>query len=555
MQRIFNQIAASTPLSIGLILLLSSLYFIGLSHVHLFDWDEINFAESAREMIASGDYMKVQINFMPFWEKPPFFFWLQAASMHVFGVNEFAARFPNAVFGIIYLLSFYFIGRRHISAQFGLLWALLFFGTILPHLYFKSGIIDPVFNYFIFISVYFMMRALDQSGKSSDILFAGIFSGLSVLTKGPVGFLLLGLTCFVFLALQSFRAFPSIKRILFFVVGLASVVLSWLSIEFYQNGTENMLRFLRYMIELFNSGVAGHEQPFYYHFIVVFLGCFPISVLGIPYLLRKGLQSPMQFHRWMQVLFWVVMIVFSITTTKIVHYSSMTYAPLSFLGALFVYGLMNKKEVFKKYQMVLLVFLASLWSLIFIALPLVMRYRDSIYHLIKDPFAVAGMKESLSWSGLESLIGVLFLSLVTYGLIQFRKKQYLNGVIGFVKATAIVLILVLFIYLPKIESFSQGPAIEFFKQHADEDAYFETFAYKSYAQYFYAQQQYGSNPQRTDINWLLKGDIDQPVYFVSKVTNKELDEFDDISFLGQKGGFRFYKRMPAAREYSTVVEE
>src|SRR5437870_5207659 len=72
-----------------------------LGAVHLFDWDEINFAESAREMITSGNYARVQIDYQPFREKPPLFFWLQAASMHAFGINEFAARFPDAIVGII----------------------------------------------------------------------------------------------------------------------------------------------------------------------------------------------------------------------------------------------------------------------------------------------------------------------------------------------------------------------------------------------------------------------------------------------------------------------
>src|SRR4030042_1849068 len=73
--------------------------FIG--GVHLFDWDEINFAESAREMIVTGDYLTVRIDFLPFWEKPPLFIWMQVLSMKLFGINEFAARFPNAICGII----------------------------------------------------------------------------------------------------------------------------------------------------------------------------------------------------------------------------------------------------------------------------------------------------------------------------------------------------------------------------------------------------------------------------------------------------------------------
>lgn len=67
----------------------AALFFLGfllflpwLGNVHLFDWDEINFAEAAREMIVSSNYLSVQIDFWPFWEKPPLFIWLQALSMN-----------------------------------------------------------------------------------------------------------------------------------------------------------------------------------------------------------------------------------------------------------------------------------------------------------------------------------------------------------------------------------------------------------------------------------------------------------------------------------------
>src|SRR6056300_795461 len=87
---------------VGLVAALVYMPFLG--GVHLFDWDEINFAEAAREMIVSGDYFQVQIDFLPFWEKPPLFIWMQALAMKVFGINEFSARLPNAVAGITTLL-------------------------------------------------------------------------------------------------------------------------------------------------------------------------------------------------------------------------------------------------------------------------------------------------------------------------------------------------------------------------------------------------------------------------------------------------------------------
>ena len=110
-----------------LITVFAALLFIPfLGHVHLFDWDEINFAESAREMLLTHHYRTVQINFQPFYEKPPFFIWLQALSMSYFGVNEFAARIPNAIFGIVTMITVYNVGRRYFNKNMGIWWALLF---------------------------------------------------------------------------------------------------------------------------------------------------------------------------------------------------------------------------------------------------------------------------------------------------------------------------------------------------------------------------------------------------------------------------------------------
>src|SRR5690606_2382382 len=101
------------------------------------------FAESAREMLVTGNYSRVTINFEPFWEKPPLFFWLQVLSMKLFGVGEFAARFPNALFGVFTLCFIFIIGSKHHSSRFGMYWVMIYLGSFLPHFYFKTGLIDP----------------------------------------------------------------------------------------------------------------------------------------------------------------------------------------------------------------------------------------------------------------------------------------------------------------------------------------------------------------------------------------------------------------------------
>ena len=72
---------------------------------------------------------------------------------------------------------------------------MVYLASFLPHLYFKSGIIDPFFNSFIFLSIYFLILTLKKpTVRKRNSLVAGIFLGLAIITKGPVALLLLLLT-------------------------------------------------------------------------------------------------------------------------------------------------------------------------------------------------------------------------------------------------------------------------------------------------------------------------------------------------------------------------
>ncbi|MBL4587306.1 MAG: glycosyltransferase family 39 protein, partial [Flavobacteriales bacterium] len=217
-------------LLIGGLALLLFVPFLG--GAHLFDWDEINFAEAAREMILTGEYSYVQINFKPFWEKPPLFIWMQVLSMKAFGINEFAARFPNAICGALTLVLLFNIGQKFVSKKFGLLWTLVYAGSILPQFYFRSGIIDPWFNLFIFSGIHQLIKATENAQLDRKyILFSGVFIGLAVLTKGPTALALVGLCCVVFFLLRfNYHNWKIVDAVLFLTTVLF-VGFSWFLIE------------------------------------------------------------------------------------------------------------------------------------------------------------------------------------------------------------------------------------------------------------------------------------------------------------------------------------
>src|SRR5690606_30304733 len=146
-------------------------------------------------------------------------------------------------------------------------------------------------NYFIFVGIYSITCLLNQP-SSHAIAWAwigGLSIGLAVLLKGPVGALipvLVGLVYWVtsrFKYMMSWRAFGRLV--------LATLILPfvWIGYETYNRGFDFFKNFIIYQIELFSQPIAGHGQPFYYHFVVVFVGCFPASVLAIDGLFKSSL--------------------------------------------------------------------------------------------------------------------------------------------------------------------------------------------------------------------------------------------------------------------------
>ncbi|MBK9151801.1 MAG: glycosyltransferase family 39 protein [Saprospiraceae bacterium] len=532
------------------IFLVGALFFIPfLGSVHLFDWDEINFAESAREMLLTGNYMQVQIDFQPFTEKPPLFFWLQALSMQVFGVGEFAARFPNAITGIIVLLTLYYSGKKLKDTKLGLLWAGAYFGALLPHLYFKSGIIDPVFNFFMFLAIRHLYQStLDFQGGKFGILhpvLSGIFTGLAILTKGPVGFLVVFLSFAGYWMSQRFRPVARFSQVAGYALSTLLVSALWYGPETIQNGPVFLKEFIIRQIEIFTTNDAGHGQPFYYHFVVLLIGCFPVSIIALSNIFGKRnsfIENSDQFRTWMLSTLAVVLTVFSISTTKIVHYSSMAYYPLSYLAALEIYRWTNQDQGVRKWVIFSGYFIGFMLGFLMILLSFIDRYKDKIIPFIKDPFAVANLNAEVHWSGLEWLLGVFFILGTGISWWWLYKQRIIRGATGLFAVTAITVMLFGLIFVPRIESYTQGANIRFFQSLKGQKVYAGTVWYKSYAPLFYTDKQ-AEIPPFVYFEELLHKDVGMPVYLSVKNIHKErMEAHPEFELIGEENGFVFYQR-------------
>ncbi|MBK7172368.1 MAG: glycosyltransferase family 39 protein [Bacteroidales bacterium] len=545
----------------------SAVFFIPfIGNMHLFDWDEINFAECAREMIVTGDFLNVQIDFKPFWEKPPLFIWLQVLSMKAFGINEFAARFPNAVCGIVTLLLIFKIGDRLHSKSMGLWWLLVYAASILPQLYFRSGIIDPWFNLFIFLSVwYFSLYSTSPEVRNSKIrnaLLSGFFIGLAVMTKGPTAFLILGLVIAVYfipVIWNYFRKrevpsslFFSWKHLPIFLFTALFTGGFWFILQILNGHGDMVVKFIMYQVRLFTIPDAGHGGHWSYHFWVLLAGVFPASVIALKSFRLNKPDNPalVNFHKLMLILFWVVLILFSIVKTKIVHYSSLCYFPLTFLAAKTIVDLLEGKKKWNTWLNVLVLSLSFLIASVVIAIPLAMQFKAEIIAsgIIKDSFAVANLGADVHWSGFESLIGLIILSGAVF-FVLFRKRNFKYAMIGLLSSTLLFTWLTILVFPYKIEKYTQGAAIEFFKEKAGEDCYILNTGYFSYAPLFYGNK----NPEdKKRPMWLLTENIDKPFYLVLKEPHYE--EWKHIipamEVLYKKNGFVFLSRKDAPKVVS-----
>jgi 4-amino-4-deoxy-L-arabinose transferase-like glycosyltransferase len=539
---------------IQLVALAAAFFIPFLGGVHLFDWDEINFAEIAREMLVLNNWLEPHINLEPFHEKPPFFMWLQAAAMNWLGVGELAARLPNALAGMLALPMLYFFGQRWANQRVGMLWSLAYLGSILPHLYFRSGIIDPWFNLFIFIGLALLFEASQRphSQRLKYLVFAGAATGLAILTKGPAALLITFLVLASLWVMGRFHWFITFKQGLVYLVATGAVTGLWYGALTMANGPEFLVAFTLRQWALLTTPDAGHGGFPGYHVVVLLLGVFPASVFTLANMTAPKSTRNIPVRTWMLVLFWVVLILFSLVKSKIVHYSSLAYYPMTFLAALYLDQVISEKQKMARWVKVWFFVQLALMALVVLLIP----YAGQNIQLLKplfaaDPFALENLDASVVWSGWEALSGVYMLGLgvlsmaIIYPLNKAGAiKTLFIGMAGWVTLT-------LYFFVGNIEGYSQRASVEFFESTAQEEAYRMSYRYRSYIPEFYGRVSPNNrHPRAGEAVWLLHGPIDKPVYISCKKGDVAAfqGEVADAVFLYNKNGFYFFKRLPPVRK-------
>lgn len=162
---------------------------------------EANYALTAKEMVASGDWLSPQIYGKYWFDKPVFFYWLTALAFKLFGFTEFAARFFPACFGLAGLGMLVWGAEKIFDNKTAFYSGIVLLTSVEFFLISKSIITDAILFFFFSGTLLFFYLGYSSEQKNYYYVMYGC-AALATLTKGPVGFLLPGLIICLFLSID-----------------------------------------------------------------------------------------------------------------------------------------------------------------------------------------------------------------------------------------------------------------------------------------------------------------------------------------------------------------
>ena len=274
--------------------------------------DEGRYAEVGREMMASGDWLTPRLNGIPHLSKPPLTYWCIAASLRLFGVNEFAARLPIALAALGTLLALYWMVREARDETTALWAVVMLVSSALFFLVARLVTADMLLTCWVTWSVWAIWRR-------SNWLF--VFLALGVLTKGPVA---VALPLFAMIGLRPhWRDFRWGRGLLVFF-GIAA---PWFVALAIQNPDLWRYFLLREVVQRVASDEHGRSKEWWFFFPVLLGGFLPWTFLVFH---RRPLDSATRMFAA-----WVVLglLLFSLSQSKLPTYVLPLMPPMAALAA------------------------------------------------------------------------------------------------------------------------------------------------------------------------------------------------------------------------------
>ena len=326
-----------------LLVLCGITFFLGLDGLPLVGPDEPRYAEIGREMFASGDWITPRLAGYLWFEKPIWLYWGEAISYHLFGVNEFAARFPSALSALLTVCFIAFVVGKLVSRRWGLLSGGVLATSALWLGLARGASTDMVLATWIAVAVLAGHLAIRSAGKSRTgywLLFAFAL-GVSMLAKGLIGILLICLILGIHRLLMKRPIGKSMRRNAALLWGGIAVftltIASWYVPVTLANGMVFIDEFfVNHHFKRFLTNEYHHLQPPYFYLFVAFAGILPWSFFlpgAISRLKKLGARDDERGELLLLAWVWAIIPIafFSISKSKLPAYILPSFPPLAIL--------------------------------------------------------------------------------------------------------------------------------------------------------------------------------------------------------------------------------
>jgi len=307
---------------------LAALGLFGLGSIGLVDYDEAAYAEVARTMWTSGDWLVPRLCGEVFFEKPPLLYWVQALGFAVFGVGELGARIGTALAGAALPLVLYGFARRPLGAR-AALFAAVALGTSFEFLALaRIAFTDMLLMLWFTVCIGALHRAFEAPARGTGwFVLACLASALAILTKGAIGVLFPGAVALVHLLLLG-RLREALRPgwIALAIPLVLGVGFSWyLLLGLTQPGGFGFMRdlFLEHHVGRFTAPMQGHSGSPLFYVPVLLIGMLPWSPFLPLALARADLRAGderARFLRLFALLSALVFVFFSVAATKLPNY-------------------------------------------------------------------------------------------------------------------------------------------------------------------------------------------------------------------------------------------
>ncbi|BDB23899.1 glycosyltransferase family 39 protein [Cupriavidus sp. P-10] len=192
------RVAGIPALALALAVLAFALLWFGTLGVrHLLGPDEGRYAEIAREMLVTGDWVTIRYDGLKYFEKPPFHMWVTALSYTLFGVGEWQARLCVALAGLAGVAASMLAAARWFGARAGWLAGLVLVSAPMWNAAAHFNTLDMTLSGVMACVLAGMLLAqhprTTRSAQRNWMLACWAAMGIALLTKGLVGLVLPGL--------------------------------------------------------------------------------------------------------------------------------------------------------------------------------------------------------------------------------------------------------------------------------------------------------------------------------------------------------------------------